>query len=186
VVTAAAAGKACRDAVASELRSMINGYRIDSHRVFPFIQRRRHPPNNSQYAFKAAVLGQTASGGLADARVEGITVERAASLARRAGADVCNRSRSTVLNWAGATLAGAAALGLDPLSLRLMEALAKNGMVDLGTGDIAISRDQRKLITDGHDLEAKSVSGLLVSPAGGPAKTTENLVNCPVIGFTNE
>lgn len=31
-----------RDAIASELRSMINGYRIDSHRAFPFI-RRRHP-----------------------------------------------------------------------------------------------------------------------------------------------
>ena len=31
----------------------------------------------------------------------------------------------------------------------------------------AISKDQRKLITDGDDLEAKSASGLLVSPAGG-------------------
>jgi hypothetical protein len=82
----------------------------------------------------------------------------------RATSYVCDRSRRTVLNWAGATLAGAAALGLDPLSLRLTEALAKNGVVDLGTGDIAISKDQRKLITD---LEAKSASGLLVSPAGG-------------------
>jgi reactive chlorine resistance protein C len=35
---------------------MINGYRIDSHRAFPFIRRRRHPPTNSQYAFKTAVL----------------------------------------------------------------------------------------------------------------------------------
>lgn len=50
----------------------------------------------------------------------------------------------------------------------------------------AISKDQRKLITDGNDLEAKSASGLLVSPAGGPVKTTGNLVNCPVVGFTNE
>ncbi|WP_249155564.1 DUF7482 domain-containing protein [Bradyrhizobium japonicum] len=50
----------------------------------------------------------------------------------------------------------------------------------------AISKDQRKLITDGDDLEAKSASGLLVSPAGGPVKTTGNLVNCPVVGFTNE
>ena len=82
----------------------------------------------------------------------------------RATSYVCDRSRRTVLNWAGATLAGAAALGLDPLSFRLTEALAKNGVVDLGTGDIAISKDQRKLITD---LEAKSASGLLVSPAGG-------------------
>lgn len=39
-----------------------------------------------------------------------------------------------VLNWAGATLAWAAALGLDPLSPRLTGALAKNGVVDLGTG----------------------------------------------------
>jgi AraC-like DNA-binding protein len=45
------------DAIASELRSMINGYRIDSHRVFPFIRRRRHPPTNSQYAFQAACCG---------------------------------------------------------------------------------------------------------------------------------
>jgi hypothetical protein len=94
-------------------------------------------------------------------------VERATSLARREGADVCDRSRRTVLNWAGATLAGATGLDLDPLSLRLTEALAKNGLVDLGAGDIAISKDQRKLITDGDDLEAKSGSGLLVSPAGG-------------------
>jgi hypothetical protein len=82
----------------------------------------------------------------------------------RATSYVCDRSRRTVLNWAGA---GAAALGLDPLSLRLTEALAKNGVVDLGTGDIAISKDQRKLITDGDDLEAKSAPGLLVNPAGG-------------------
>ena len=39
-----------------------------------------------------------------------------------------------VLKWAGATLAWAAALGLDPLSPRLTGALAKNGVVDLGTG----------------------------------------------------
>jgi hypothetical protein len=50
----------------------------------------------------------------------------------------------------------------------------------------AIAKDQRKLITDGDDLEAKNESGLLVSPAGGPVKTTGNLVNCPVVGFTNE
>jgi hypothetical protein len=62
-----------RDAIASELKSMINGYRIDSHRVFPFIRRRRHPQTNSQYAFQAAVLWHTASGGSADARVGEIT-----------------------------------------------------------------------------------------------------------------
>jgi hypothetical protein len=73
VMTAAAAGKACRDAIASELRSMINGYWINSHRVFPFIRRRRHPPTNSQYAFKAAVPWHTTSVGSADARVGGIT-----------------------------------------------------------------------------------------------------------------
>ena len=94
-------------------------------------------------------------------------MERATSLARREGADVCGRSRRTVLNWAGATLAGTAALGFDPLSLRLTDALAKNGVVDLGTGDIAILKDQRKLITDGDDLEAKSASGLLLSLRGG-------------------
>lgn len=38
-------------------------------------------------------------------------MERATSLARREGTDVCDRSRRTVLNWAGATLAGAAAFG---------------------------------------------------------------------------
>jgi hypothetical protein len=84
----------------------------------------------------------------------------------RATSYVCDRSRRTVLNWAGATLAGAAALGFNPLSLRLTEALAIDGVVDLGTGDIAISKDQRKLITDGDNLEAKSASGLMVSPAG--------------------
>jgi hypothetical protein len=49
-------------------------------------------------------------------------VERATSLVRREGADVCDRSRRTVPNWAGATLAGAA-FGFDPLSLRLTTAL---------------------------------------------------------------
>ncbi|MGY3618242.1 hypothetical protein [Bradyrhizobium sp. USDA 10063] len=91
-----------------------------------------------------------------------------------------------VLNWAGATPTGAAAFGFDPLSLRPTEALAKSGAVDLGTGDIAILKDQRKLITDGDDLEAKSASGLLVSPVGEPVKTTDNLAICPVVGFTNE
>jgi hypothetical protein len=62
-------------------------------------------------------------------------VKRAASLARPEGTDVCDRSRRTVLsNWPGATLAWAAELGLDPLSLRPTGALAKNGVVDLGTG----------------------------------------------------
>jgi hypothetical protein len=50
----------------------------------------------------------------------------------------------------------------------------------------AIEKGQRKLITDGDDLEAKSDSGLLVSPAGGRVKTMGHLVNCPVVGFTNE
>jgi hypothetical protein len=31
-------------------RKRINGYRIDSHTAFPFVERRRHSPTNSQYA----------------------------------------------------------------------------------------------------------------------------------------
>jgi hypothetical protein len=50
----------------------------------------------------------------------------------------------------------------------------------------AIAKNQRKLVTDGDDIEAKSEAGLLVSPGGGPVRTTGNLVNCPVVGFTNE
>lgn len=50
----------------------------------------------------------------------------------------------------------------------------------------AIAKNQQSLITDGDDLEAKSDAGLLVSPGGGPVRTTGNLVNCPVVGFTNE
>jgi hypothetical protein len=50
----------------------------------------------------------------------------------------------------------------------------------------AIEKKQRKLITDGNDLIAKSETGLLVSPGGGPVRTIGNLVNCPVVGFTNE
>jgi hypothetical protein len=38
----------------------------------------------------------------------------------------------------GGHLAEAAAFGFDPLSLRLTEALAKNGVIDLSTGDIAL------------------------------------------------
>jgi hypothetical protein len=50
----------------------------------------------------------------------------------------------------------------------------------------AIEKNQRRLITDGDDVAAKSETGLLVSPVGGPVRTTGNLVNCPVVGFTNE
>jgi hypothetical protein len=50
----------------------------------------------------------------------------------------------------------------------------------------AVENNQRKLITDGNDIVAKSEAGLLVSPVGGPVKTTGHLVNCPVVGFTNE
>src|SRR5262249_60837277 len=50
----------------------------------------------------------------------------------------------------------------------------------------AIAKGQRTIIKDGDDLEEKSASGLLVSPAGGPVRTRGNLVNCPVVGFTNE
>ena len=50
----------------------------------------------------------------------------------------------------------------------------------------AIEKNQRKLITDGEDVTAKSETGLLVSPGGGPVRTTGILVNCPVVGFTNE
>jgi hypothetical protein len=50
----------------------------------------------------------------------------------------------------------------------------------------AIEKNQRELITDGDDLTAKSKTGLLVSPGGGPVRTTGILVNCPVVGFTNE
>jgi hypothetical protein len=47
----------------------------------------------------------------------------------------------------------------------------------------AIEKNQRKLITDGEDVTAKSETGLLVSPGGGPVRTTGILVNCPVVGF---
>lgn len=50
----------------------------------------------------------------------------------------------------------------------------------------AIEKNQRKLITDSDEIGQNSEAGLLVSPAGGPVKTTGNLVNCPVVGFTNE
>jgi hypothetical protein len=50
----------------------------------------------------------------------------------------------------------------------------------------AIETSQRKLITDGDDVTAKSERGLLISPGGGPVRTIGNLVNCPVVGFTNE
>ncbi len=50
----------------------------------------------------------------------------------------------------------------------------------------AIEKNQRQLITDGDDVTVKSETGLLVSPGGGPVRTTGRLVNCPVVGFTNE
>src|SRR5215813_11963337 len=64
-----------RVAIASELRSMINGYRIDSHTAFPFIRRRRHSPTNSQYAFRAAELWHSISGSVGQGRQASTTIE---------------------------------------------------------------------------------------------------------------
>src|SRR4029450_13251222 len=50
----------------------------------------------------------------------------------------------------------------------------------------AIEKNQRKPITDGDDLTVKSETGLLISPGGGPVRTTGILVNCPVVGFTKQ
>jgi hypothetical protein len=50
----------------------------------------------------------------------------------------------------------------------------------------AIEANQRTLITDGDDVKVKSDKGLLISPGGGPVRTIGNLVNCPVVVFTNE
>ena len=50
----------------------------------------------------------------------------------------------------------------------------------------AVEQNRRKLVTDGDDVSAMSEAGLLVSPVGGPVRTIGNLVNCPVVGFTNE
>jgi hypothetical protein len=52
--------------------------------------------------------------------------------------------------------------------------------------EVAIEKNQRKLITDGDDVASKSEAGLLISPGGGPVRTIGNLVNCPVVSFTNE
>lgn len=100
-------------------------------------------------------------------------MERATSLARREGADVCDRSRRTVLNWAGATLAGAAAFGFDPLSLRLTEALAKNGVVDLGTGDIALLNYAYAL----EQLEAAFYTAVMASPYSGMTRYERSVLS---------
>ena len=50
----------------------------------------------------------------------------------------------------------------------------------------AIEKNQQKLITDGDEVTVKRETGLLVSPGGGPVRTSGILVNCPVVGFTNE
>jgi hypothetical protein len=100
-------------------------------------------------------------------------VERAASLARREGADVCDRSRWSVLNWAGATLAGAAAFGFDPLSLRLTEALAKNGVVDLDTGDIALLNYAYAL----EQLEAAFYTAVMASPYSGMTRYERSVLS---------
>jgi Ferritin-like domain len=88
-------------------------------------------------------------------------VERATSLARREGADARDRL-TAALNWAGATLAGAA-FGFDPQSLRLREALVKNGVVGLGTGEIALLRHAYAL----EQLEAAFYTAVMASPYSG-------------------
>jgi hypothetical protein len=100
-------------------------------------------------------------------------VERAASLARREGADVCDRSRRSVLNWAGATLAGAAAFGFDSLSLRLTEALAKNGVVDLGAGNIALLNYAYAL----EQLEVAFYTAVMASPYSGMTRYERSVLS---------
>jgi hypothetical protein len=78
-----------------------------------------------------------------------------------------------VLNWAGATLAGAAAFGFDPLSLRLTEALAKSGVVDLGTGDIALLNHAYAL----EQLEAAFYTAVMASPCSGMTRYERSVLS---------
>jgi hypothetical protein len=73
----------------------------------------------------------------------------------------------------GATLAGAAALDLDPLSLRLTEALAKNGLVDLGTGDVALLHYAYAL----EQLEAAFYTAVMASPYSGITRYERSLLS---------
>jgi hypothetical protein len=95
-------------------------------------------------------------------------VERTTSSARREWADVCDRSRRTVLNWAGPRWPRVRC-ALIRCRFGSRTHLPKTVWSTSAPDDIAISKDQRKLITDGDDLEAKSV--MAITSVGANART---------------
>jgi hypothetical protein len=68
----------------------------------------------------------------------------------------------------GGHLAEAAAFGFDPLSLRFTEALAKNGMIDVGTGDIALLNYAHAL----EQLEGAFYTAVMASSYSGMTDTS--------------
>lgn len=74
-----------------------------------------------------------------------------------------NSSRRSVLRWAAAAAASAAAFGVDIPGLRLNEAFAQTGAVDLGGGDVGVLNYAYAL----EQLEAAFYTQVIASPYQG-------------------
>lgn len=72
-------------------------------------------------------------------------------------------SRRSILKWAGAAAASAAAFGVDIPGLKLTEAFAQTGAVDLGGGDVGVLNYAYAL----EQLEAAFYTQVIASPYEG-------------------
>ena len=79
------------------------------------------------------------------------------------GGEETARSRRTVLKWSLATAAAAAAFGVDVKGLRLTEAFAQIGAVDVGAGDIGVLNYAYAL----EQLEAAFYTQVVAAPYQG-------------------
>lgn len=70
-------------------------------------------------------------------------------------------------------LGGGQLFGFDPLSLRLTEELAKNGVINLGTGDIALLSYAHEL----EQLEAVFYTAIMAPPYSGMTRYERSVLS---------
>jgi hypothetical protein len=77
-----------------------------------------------------------------------------------------HHSRRNILKWSAITLAAVGVFGVNPAQLRLTEAFAQVGAVELGTGDVGVLNYAYAL----EQLEAAFYTTVLASPYSGMSR----------------
>lgn len=84
-----------------------------------------------------------------------------------------SRSRRKILHWASIAMAGAVAFGVDVPGLRLSQAFAQAGAVDLGSGDVGVLNYAYAL----EQLEAAFYTNVLASPFQGMTRYEQSVLS---------